>query len=144
MLRPDGAARLHASPAFLLGTALLGVGGFIRWKCYHALGHMFTFEMCIRKDHRLVTNGPYAVVRHPGYVGVIFMVAGLLFWHAGEVGARVRLAKLNGDANEDMFAHLGVMDKGVWNIGNMGRMWSGHSFLWADVDDYAGSVDAYV
>lgn len=142
MLHPDGGARLYASPSFLLGTALLGAGGFIRWKCYHALGHMFTFEMCIRKDHQLVTTGPYSVVRHPGYVGVIFMVVGLLFWHAGEVGISIRVKKKI--QNGLMNIYPGLMDKRVWNIRDLGWARSSHFFLWTDVDDYPWFIDAHV
>ena len=39
----------------------------IRLQCYKALGKSFTFEVSLKKDHRLVTSGPYAFVRHPAY-----------------------------------------------------------------------------
>lgn len=32
---------------------------------------MFTFELSIVKDHKLVTTGPYSIVRHPSYTGAI-------------------------------------------------------------------------
>ena len=46
---------------------------------------MFTFEMSIRKDHMLITSGPYGVVRHPGYTGFLLVVIGMLLLHASEV-----------------------------------------------------------
>src|SRR6266511_1437639 len=51
---------------FLIGTFMTAFGGYIRWSCYRALGRLFTFEMSIRDEHELVTQGPYAWVRHPG------------------------------------------------------------------------------
>ncbi|RDB16674.1 Delta(14)-sterol reductase [Hypsizygus marmoreus] len=76
------AERIYASPMFILGTFLAGFGGFIRYQCYRELGRLFTFEMSIRKDHRLVTSGPYSMVRHPGYAGVVLTVVGIICWHA--------------------------------------------------------------
>lgn len=69
----------------VVGTFLATIGGYIRWACYNALGHLFTFEMSIRGDHRLITGGPYAWVRHPGYTGVLSTFMGLGFWHATKV-----------------------------------------------------------
>ena len=40
-------------------------------------GRFFTFELSVRKDHKLVTSGPYAVVRHPGYTGLTMCVVGV-------------------------------------------------------------------
>ncbi|KAF9238462.1 hypothetical protein BU15DRAFT_62440 [Melanogaster broomeanus] len=53
------------NPAFLAGSILNIAGGLLRIHCYRVLGRMFTFELSIRKDHKLVTSGPYSVVRHP-------------------------------------------------------------------------------
>lgn len=50
------------------------------------MGHLFTFEMSIREDHRLVTDGPYAWIRHPGYTSVLCTFMGLGIWHATKVG----------------------------------------------------------
>lgn len=33
------------------------------------MGSFFTFNITIKDKHRLITNGPYAFVRHPGYTG---------------------------------------------------------------------------
>ncbi|KAF8973010.1 hypothetical protein BDZ97DRAFT_1778756 [Flammula alnicola] len=61
---------------------MTSVGGYIRWSCYQALGHLFTFEMSIRKDHQLISDGPYSIVRHPGYTGILLTVMGITYWHA--------------------------------------------------------------
>ena len=37
-----------------------------------------TYELGVLKGHRLVTGGPYAVVRHPAYTAFIVAVAGIL------------------------------------------------------------------
>ncbi|KIJ61759.1 hypothetical protein HYDPIDRAFT_176901 [Hydnomerulius pinastri MD-312] len=61
----------------LLGAALVGISGILRVQCYRALGRLFTFHLSIRKDHRLVTDGPYAVVRHPSYSAMLMCLAGV-------------------------------------------------------------------
>ncbi|KAJ3988314.1 hypothetical protein F5890DRAFT_1471606 [Lentinula detonsa] len=72
---------LHPSPMFLLGTSLATTGGYIRCCCYRELGRMFTFEMTIMKDHKLVTSGPYAWARHPAYAGVLCTISGIVMLH---------------------------------------------------------------
>ncbi|KAL4061998.1 hypothetical protein V8B97DRAFT_1919485 [Scleroderma yunnanense] len=64
------------SPSFSAGACLVIVGSLIRRHCYRILGHFFTFELSIRKDHKLITSGPYSIVRHPSYLGAICMLVG--------------------------------------------------------------------
>ncbi|KAJ8077111.1 hypothetical protein PM082_001539 [Marasmius tenuissimus] len=76
--------RIHAvrvSPCCILGTVFSVTGGAIRYACYRELGNFFTFEMSIKRGHRLVTTGPYAWARHPGYTGVLCTVLGILIIH---------------------------------------------------------------
>lgn len=44
--------------------------------CYRPLGKFLTFEITIRPDHKFVDTGPYAIVRHPSYLGSILMCFG--------------------------------------------------------------------
>lgn len=46
------------------------------------MGDMFTFEIKVQNEHRLVTWGPYAYVRHPSYTGLVMTFAGLALWQA--------------------------------------------------------------
>ncbi|KAG2751227.1 hypothetical protein P692DRAFT_20727219 [Suillus brevipes Sb2] len=64
--------------SFLVGCGLVISGGFIRWLCYRALGRYFTFLLCVRQGHRLITTGPYAIVRHPSYTGMLMMCLGII------------------------------------------------------------------
>lgn len=75
-----GAARLTITPSFLVSTSLIVGGALIRLMCYRALGKFFTFEVAIRRDHKLVTSGPYAYCRHPGYLGALACYSGISFW----------------------------------------------------------------
>ncbi|KIJ04695.1 hypothetical protein PAXINDRAFT_32600, partial [Paxillus involutus ATCC 200175] len=66
------------SPTFIAGSLLSIMGGLLRTHCYRTLGKMFTFELSIRKEHKLITSGVYGIVRHPGYTGGISVLLGFL------------------------------------------------------------------
>ncbi|KAI0335772.1 hypothetical protein GY45DRAFT_701929 [Cubamyces sp. BRFM 1775] len=80
---PASALGVHLTPTFLLGALLCGIGGIMRILCYRALGRHFTFELSLRKDHKLVTDGPYAIVRHPSYTALIMVTVGTLLCLTG-------------------------------------------------------------
>ncbi len=67
----------------MLGCLATAASGALRLACYKTLGKLFTFELTLRSDHRLVTGGPYAYVRHPSYSGVVLGVLGTLLVHFG-------------------------------------------------------------
>ncbi|PPQ72048.1 hypothetical protein CVT26_006730 [Gymnopilus dilepis] len=66
--------------ASLIAWACSITGALIRRSCYQALQELFTFELSLRKNHRLVTAGPYSVVRHPSYTGAALALFGALTW----------------------------------------------------------------
>ncbi|KAE9402952.1 hypothetical protein BT96DRAFT_917890 [Gymnopus androsaceus JB14] len=68
--------------SFLIGTSLIIAGGALRWACYRTLGKMFTYEVSVQKEHKLITSGPYGVVRHPSYSGVLLIITGLIIWQS--------------------------------------------------------------
>jgi protein-S-isoprenylcysteine O-methyltransferase Ste14 len=64
------------SPIWALGTFIAIAGGLLRLRAYRELGRFFTFEISILKDHELVTSGPFSVVRHPSYTGLLALLWG--------------------------------------------------------------------
>ncbi|KAI0786135.1 hypothetical protein C8Q75DRAFT_721494, partial [Abortiporus biennis] len=83
-------------PSFLISSLLIILGGFLRLQCYRTLGQYFTMQLAIRQDHKLITHGPYSIVRHPSYTGGIMLWAGIpfltvgrgsWFWESGMLGA---------------------------------------------------------
>lgn len=77
---------LGYTPRFLTGAASVFVGALLRLSAKHTLGTFFTYEVAIIKGHTLVKNGPYAWVRHPGYTGMIVVIAGVQLMHFGNGG----------------------------------------------------------
>ena len=69
------------SNAAAIGLILIVLGTWIRLMTFRHLGRLFRFEASIQKDHDLIVTGPYSVVRHPSYTGLILIAGGLFHWH---------------------------------------------------------------
>ena len=61
----------------LAGEVICIIGFIIRWIAILQLGKMFTVDVAIVSDHQLKTSGLYKIVRHPSYLGLILIIAGL-------------------------------------------------------------------
>lgn len=83
------ALELRPTNAFILSLLLAIIGASLRLAAYKGLGHMFTFEMSIRRDHKLITHGVYGWVRHPAYTGVLLFAAGVWGCFASRVEYRI-------------------------------------------------------
>jgi len=59
------------------GVVLFVAGLILRWWAIITLGRFFTVDVTIEKDHELVERGPFGVVRHPSYSGVLLAFVGL-------------------------------------------------------------------
>jgi len=73
----QSALHIGISPTFIVGWAVAVAGGLIRLHCYRTLGRLFTYELALRQEHQLITEGPYAVVRHPSYTAGMFETVGM-------------------------------------------------------------------
>ncbi len=80
------------------GVALY-VAGFLLMHLAEAhLGRLFSLEVAIQDAHRLVTDGPYRLVRHPRYLGIVLFAAGLALvfrsWPALALAVAIKLVLL--------------------------------------------------
>ncbi|HEX5490372.1 MAG TPA: isoprenylcysteine carboxylmethyltransferase family protein [Candidatus Udaeobacter sp.] len=72
------AAALPNNPMLAITAVVLFVAGLIlRWWAIIILGRFFTVDVTIEKDHELVERGPFRIVRHPSYAGVLLAFVGL-------------------------------------------------------------------
>jgi protein-S-isoprenylcysteine O-methyltransferase len=71
------AAALPPGRIFASAAVVLFVAGLIlRWWAIITLGRFFTVDVTIEKDHELVERGPFRIVRHPSYTGVLMAFVG--------------------------------------------------------------------
>ena len=64
-------------PWRLIGTGVFVAGTILRWWAIRHLGRFFSVDIAIAKDHRVIDDGPYRLVRHPSYTGLLMQFAGI-------------------------------------------------------------------
>jgi protein-S-isoprenylcysteine O-methyltransferase Ste14 len=57
--------------AFAAGIALMWLGLALRFWAVRSLGRFFRSTVVVQDGHRVVTSGPYRVLRHPSYTGAL-------------------------------------------------------------------------
>jgi protein-S-isoprenylcysteine O-methyltransferase Ste14 len=96
LLLPIGAAVLPTAIVpggpwvFALGAVATGAGVLLRWWSFLTLGGYFTVIVKTSTDQPVIDRGPYRILRHPSYTGLLFAFAGaglMLGNWPGAVGA---------------------------------------------------------
>jgi len=77
-----------------LGAALATAGYLIRVVAMQTLGEFFTATLRMRENHRVVSEGIYRQIRHPGYLGTILFFAGSAIATANFITTLLILAAL--------------------------------------------------
>ncbi len=61
---------------FVLGVVIAWLGLLLRWWSFASLGKYFTVVVKTSEEQPVVERGPYRVVRHPSYTGLVLAFAG--------------------------------------------------------------------
>lgn len=64
-------------PLAWIGLALFAAGSGLQAAAFWALRGLYTSRLGMQPGHRLVTGGPYRLVRHPGYLSNLLCLAGI-------------------------------------------------------------------
>lgn len=108
--QPSYVGNIRFTRLWLAGCLVMTTGAAIRLACYRTLGRYFTWELTLQKDQRLVTSGPYSIVRHPSYVGSWLLSIGSILMHLSPGGWVYECLSGAPLSNALMVAW------GVWNI----------------------------
>jgi methyltransferase len=75
----EGALRDGTPPRLLVaaGAALFAFGKALKWWAILTLGRFWTFRVIVVPGAALVQRGPYRLLRHPNYIGVLGELAGV-------------------------------------------------------------------
>ena len=76
------------------GLALFAAGVSLRWYAMAWLGRLFTFDVAIAADHRVIDTGPYRFVRHPAYTGSLLTFLGIGLCGGNALGLLVLVAPI--------------------------------------------------
>ncbi len=88
------AALPHHSSLLFAGAALFVAGLILRWWAIITLGRFFTVDVTIESDHQLIDRGPFRMVRHPSYTGVLLAFVGLALTMANWAALLVMLVPI--------------------------------------------------
>lgn len=88
ILRTEVIPRTVATVALAAALTVAGIG-FALWARF-AIGRNWSGTVTLKEDHELVRSGPYALVRHPIYSGLLVGLAGAAIARA-DAGAMVGL-----------------------------------------------------
>jgi protein-S-isoprenylcysteine O-methyltransferase Ste14 len=76
----------HGAAAFAVGMVALLGGIALRGWSFKALSECFTFTVKVSSDQPVVSTGPYRLLRHPSYTGMLLACAGIGLASANWVG----------------------------------------------------------
>ena len=67
----------HWNTFFVIGTIIIAAGLIIRIMSILTLKQYFTYSVAQIEDHKLIEEGLYKNIRHPGYLGQLIIFLGL-------------------------------------------------------------------
>ena len=92
--------RLHLLASPPVWVRALGLAAFVfGWRVVHRALQTNSFAVTVvrhqaERGHAVVTTGPYAVVRHPMYAGLVLVMIGLALWLGSTAGALAALVPI--------------------------------------------------
>lgn len=89
-----GRLPLSAPARDATAIAIMAAGLLLRWISIITLGRFFTVNVAAHADHQLVDVGPYRLVRHPSYTGLLIAFLGLGVFFGSWLGTVILLVPI--------------------------------------------------
>ena len=74
---PQANITLSPRPTFYFAIACIWAGVALRFWAISTLGRFFRTSVVLQTNHELIHSGPYRLLRHPSYTGVLITMAGI-------------------------------------------------------------------
>jgi protein-S-isoprenylcysteine O-methyltransferase len=91
---PGATVATHVSS--YVGLILMSTGLMLRWWSVAHLGRLFTVNVAVSANQRVIDSGPYRRIRHPSYAGILLIVAGIAVCFGNVVSMLVILIPIVG------------------------------------------------
>jgi len=82
----------NAREATAIAVMLAGLA--FRWVSILTLGRFFTVNVAAHADHQLVDFGPYRLIRHPSYTGLLIAFVGLAIYFGTWPGLAIMMVPI--------------------------------------------------
>lgn len=76
-LLPQAAVPVNPLITFGLGLLIAWAGIIFRLVSIHTLGRFFRMVVQVQEGHQVVRSGPYRILRHPSFAGLLLAMVGL-------------------------------------------------------------------
>ena len=76
-LAVKAAAFPYNDVVFGLSLCVVWAGIVVRWWSFRTLGRYFTFTVMTSRNQPVISTGPYRLLRHPSYTGILLVLAGI-------------------------------------------------------------------
>lgn len=84
---------LHVENTIRYIGLLIAIPGFVLMQAGEKyLAKQFSIEVTLQKDHKLIQSGPYKVIRHPRYLGILIFFTGISLTFRSLLGIFIVLA----------------------------------------------------
>ena len=82
----------RSSAALAAGALIFVVAKTLKWWAILTLGRFWTFRVIVVPGTMIVRSGPYRLLRHPNYVGVLGELAGVALMAGARIAGPVAIA----------------------------------------------------
>ena len=84
---------LHVENTIRYTGLFIAIPGFVLMQAGEKyLAKQFSIEVTLQKDHKLIQSGPYKVIRHPRYLGILIFFTGISLTFRSLLGIFIVLA----------------------------------------------------
>lgn len=83
---------IYSTLLFVAGIVILFIGTLLRFLSKIHLSQQFSHSLRLLPDHQLIQHGVYSMMRHPAYLGTVFIILGVSIFTGSIIGLIMLIA----------------------------------------------------